>query len=368
MIPQYNPIYSQEEKEALKAFIDTPTWFSEYKKTEEFEELIEKKTQNKYCSVVNNGTIAISIALLACGVEPYHEVIVPDLTMIATANAVKFIGAKPVFCDIETTTGCLDVEQAMRLVTDKTKAIIYVTLNGRMNLKAIELLRLFCLKNRIKLIKDDAQSLGSCDIFGRPLQIENFGDLHTLSFSPHKLISMGQGGCIVTNDDYLGEKVERLKDFGRLVGGEDYHPEFGINSKYTDLQAVLGIEQMKTLTQKINKKREIYDEYYNQLKDAIDKNQIFMFQREGGHTPWFVDAYIRQHYKTDLLEHLFNCGIQTRKMYPVISSCKFYSEFYSNTYWAGEFSDDGFWLPSSLNLTKEDISFICEKIKEYLSK
>ncbi len=131
-----------------------------------------------------------------------------------------------------------------------------MSLNGRG--KYIKEFVKFCKENELYLIEDAAQSFGS-KVDGQFLG--TLGDIGSFSFSPHKIITTGQGGALVTNDEKLHEKIERLKDFGRLQGGADIHDYFGINSKFTDIQAVIGIEQIKKLKERIKRKKEIYLQY-----------------------------------------------------------------------------------------------------------
>jgi perosamine synthetase len=367
-IAQYEPKYTVEDKKALHELIDSDSWFSEFKYVEEFERMLAKQTGNEYAIAVNNGTVAISIVLSALGIRPYDQVIVPDMTMIATANAVSFIGATPVFADIELDTGCLDVDKAIALAESvDARAIIYVTLNGRMNEQAILKLKKYCDDNYIHLIKDDAQSLGSYSDSGLPLQDSSFANTHTLSFSPHKAVSTGQGGAIVTSDEKLYEAYKRMKDFGRLTGGADNHDYFGINSKFTELQASLGISQLKRFDQIIRDKRFIYDSYAERLDR--DSTNIYIKPRNNNTTPWFVDLYIKENLQ-GLAEHLKNNGIGTRKIYPALQNQLCYDKFHNvqigfKPEYSVMLSETVLWLPSSLTLTEDDINKVCDKILEF---
>src|SRR3972149_5175066 len=135
-------------------------WVTEFKKTREFERQIADFTGAKYCSVVSNGTISLTLALIACGIGPGDEVIVPDYTMVASANAVKLAGAEVVFADINPDNLCLDFELMKKAVSPRTKAIMLVTINGRYPSNLEEFVS-FCKEKEIKLIEDAAQSLGS---------------------------------------------------------------------------------------------------------------------------------------------------------------------------------------------------------------
>jgi perosamine synthetase len=362
MIPQYEPLFNREElKNELSNYVISEGWFTEYKNTEEFENKIKEFLGVKYCSLVNNGTISLSLALLAGDIKPGDEVLVPNLTMIATANAVRLIGAIPVFVDVSPENLCMNLLEANKKISPKTKALIYVTLNGRSE-HPLDIQK-FCANNSLFYISDDAQSLGSSYCCG--LNVGTFGDIASFSFSMPKIISTGQGGALVTNDDYFGNKIKKLKDFGRISGGLDIHEEFGINSKFTELQAILGLNQFKTITERIKRKKEIYSLYFDYLKDI--KKIHFITTELYYVTPWFVDIYVEQ--KKELQEYLNSKEIKTRSIYPPLNTQKCYLEHYDLSFpISNEFSNKGIWLPSSLTLTNENIEYICNKIKEFYNE
>lgn len=363
-IDQYHPIYTEDQALAVYDLIKSGSWLSDHVYTAKFESELKKHIGSGFVSCVNNGTIAISLALLAGKITSGDTVLVPNLTMIATSTACEFIGCKVAFCDVDH-TGCLDVDSAIEILkkNKNIRAVIYVTLNGRINERKILELRNYCLKNNILLIKDDAQSLGSFSGDTLSLQSAIYADFHTLSFSPHKIISTGQGGAIVTSNQEYYERVERLKDFGRLNGiGGDIHNFYGINSKFTEIQAVLGLQQLKVLTNRINFKRILFNSYKDKLKHL---KQITFMESCELWTPWFVDIYL---YDADIVvklqSFLNDNGIQTRRMYPQLTSQEIYYDesSYPN---AHNLSNTGLWLPSSFDLKEEQIIYICEKIKEF---
>ena len=180
-IHQMEPWIGKEEKEALVQYMESGGWVTEFQKTNTFETTIKAFTGSKHCIVVNNGTISLSLAALACGIGPGDEVIVPNYTMIATPNALKLIGASPVFVDVEAETLCLDFHLLESAVTTKTKAIILVTANGRYPNIDINKFETFCKNNRLILIEDAAQSLGSFFPDGRHMGC--VGKVGSFSFS-----------------------------------------------------------------------------------------------------------------------------------------------------------------------------------------
>ena len=158
-INQMEPWLGEEEKRAVTEYLDSGGWLTEFRKTREFEKLIADFTGSGYASVVNNGTISLVIALMALGIGDGDEVIVPDFTMIASANAVALVGAKPVLIDIDPSNLCLDLERAEAAITPRTKAVIYVSLNGRCH--DMNKVTALAGKYHLHLLEDAAQSLGS---------------------------------------------------------------------------------------------------------------------------------------------------------------------------------------------------------------
>ena len=343
-INQIEPSFGLEEIEALKQYIISGGWGTEHTYTQQFEQWISKFTGSKYCSVVPNGTMALIISLMSLGIKPDDEVIVPAMSMIATAYAVSFLGAKPVFVDING-SGCLNMDLVKNAITSKTKAILHVSFNGRSN---------DLTDFGLPIIEDSCQSLGS---YYKGRHIGTFGDIGCFSLSPHKIISTGQGGLIVTNNKHIHEIVEHIKDFGRINEG-DHHEYFGINAKFTDFQAVIGLEQLKKINYRIQRKREIYNLYHKELSNVVQ----FLSYQEKGWTPWMIDIYVENPYAFS--EYLLHRGIKTRLMYPTIPSQPLYGlkiPFQE----AEHVARKGIWLPSGITLTDEDIFFVCKIIKGF---
>src|SRR5439155_14790043 len=189
----------------------------------------------------------------------------------------------PVMADINPETLCVDADTVQAVISPRTRALMLVSLNGRFP-SDIDDIRSLCERNGISLIEDAAQAFGS-RYAGQP--IGTYGVIGSFSFSPHKIITTGQGGALVTNDEQLHRRIERLKDFGRDVPGRDVHPFLGWNFKFTDLQAVIGIEQMKRLDERISRKRAMFERYRTAL-GAVDGVQ-FVPTDLSETTPWFMD-------------------------------------------------------------------------------
>ncbi len=358
-IMQMRPWFGEEEKHAVCEYMDEDGFITEYKRTEQFEHLICEYTGARHCVVVNNGTVSLTLAAMAAGIRAGDEVIVPNYTMIATPNSIQIFGAQPVFVDVEATTLCLDIAAVKAAITPRTRAIMLVTANGRYPDAGIKAFEDLTKERSLILIEDAAQSLGSRYPDGRHMGLA--GVAGSFSFSAPKVISTGQGGCVITNDDQIARRLKKLKDFGRSTGGTDVHDEIGYNFKFTELQACVGIEQMKKLPWRVERKKEIYRRYRRSLANL---SQIRFFDQDlSCTTPWFIDVLAER--RDDLQTFLNEKGIGTRVMYPPINK-----QFAYQT--PGEYlvsnliGEKGLWLPSSSQLRDEDVDRICAEIEAFL--
>jgi len=355
-IDQMRPSFDEKEANHLNEYMLSGGWVTEFKKTREFEKMIAEYTGSHFCSVVANGTVSLSIALLACGVGISDEVIVPDYTMVATPNAAELIGAKAVFVDIARNNLCMDFNKMKEAITEKTKAVMLVTINGRYP-DNIEEFVSFCKDNSLWLIEDAAQSLGSKY---NNKHLGTFGDIGSFSFSAPKIITTGQGGALVTDNEELFEKIKKIRDFGRERSGADHYLVKGWNFKFTDIQAIIGIEQMKKLEWRVNRKKEIGQLYETLLKDV---SQIEFIPTNYNNTaPWFFDVLIED--RSSLQQHLKDKNIGTREFYPPLNDEPVYS-LPGNFPITKEISTKGLWLPSSSNLTDEEVVYVCDCIRDY---
>ena len=282
-IGQMEPWFDEKEREALNEYMQAGGWVTEFKKTRQFEDMIAQYTGAAYCSVVSNGTVSLSIALMACGVKVGDEVIVPDYTMVATPNSAELIGAKAVFVDIDRSSLCMDFEKMKAAVTERTKAVLLVSINGR-HPKDMDAFVQFCKESKIWLIEDAAQSLGS---FCNGKHLGRYGDIGSFSFSAPKVITTGQGGALITDNAELFDRIKKIRDFGRLCGGSDQYLVKGWNFKFTDIQAVIGIEQMKKLAWRVSRKKEMGKQYAQFLQN-IPGVELIPTDLEQT-SPWFFD-------------------------------------------------------------------------------
>jgi len=357
-IMQMRPWFGDEEKRALAEYMDEDGFLTEFHRTAAFEEAIAKYTGARHCIVTNNGTISLTLAALATGVKAGDEVIVPNFTMIATPNSVRLFGAQPVFVDVERETLCMDINAARAAISPKTRAIMLVSANGRTPKAGVKAFQDLCAEHGLILIEDSAQSLGSNYPDGT--HIGRKGLVGSFSFSAPKVISTGQGGALITDDDAVAARLRRLKDFGRAKGGNDIHDVIGYNFKFTELQAVIGQEQMKKLPWRVARKREIYRRYKAGLEGV---SEVSFFDQDLEHTtPWFIDVMVDD--RARLEAHLKKAGIGTRVMYPPINRQQAY-DLPGSYPVAEEVGARGLWLPSASQLSDAQVDRITAAIRGF---
>lgn len=352
------PWFGEEERLAVDDYMKSGGFITEFKKTQEFEQHLASYTGAKYCVATNNGTVALTLAALACGIKAGDEVIVPNYTMIATASSLVLIGAKPVFVDVEPSTLCLDLKLVRRFLTPKTKAIILVAANGRSPSYGVEAIKRLCQEKGLIFLEDAAQALGSRHANG--LHVGRSGLAGTFSFSTPKIISTGQGGAVITDDPEINARMRKLKDFGRLTAGTDVHDVVGYNFKFTDIQACIGLAQIKKLEDRIAKKKHIYERYQDGLQNIPDvrliKNDISIT------SPWFVEIITNQ--RSALKSFLEINSIGSRVMYPPLNQQGAFG--IPGEYPISEYiGKSGLWLPSFSQLTDEQISKVCNTIGKF---
>lgn len=355
-VNQMEPWTDEAEVTAMTAYLRSGGWLTEFRKTAEFEEMIAAYTGAKHCVVVANGTVSMAVAYWAKGIGVGDEVLVPDVTMIATPNAVRLVGATPVLVDVEPETLCMDLAEAKRALTPRTRAVALVSLNGRAPDMAAW--RTFCDAHGLFFMEDAAQSLGSRSA---GTHLGRFGDVGSFSFSAPKIITTGQGGALITDDDELAQRMRKIKDFGRVKAGVDWHDMMGQNFKFSDVQAVIGIEQMKKLPWRVARKQAIYRRYEAALKDVVG---VEMLPTRDETAPWFVDIYVRD--PEALRAHLHTCGIGSRPVYPAVHRQPIYaSNAAPGTAFpvAERFCARGLWLPSSSFLDDVTIDRVCAEVR-----
>lgn len=358
LLLQSRPNFNEDEALACYNYLhEGDNFITEFQKTEALEKMISEYIGCKHTIMTTSGNVALIIALMALNISSGDEVIVPNYTMIATINSIKFIGATPIIVDVNSESLTIDLDTIRNNLSSRTKAIMHVSLNNRHN--NLKQITEFCKSQNIFLIEDAAQSLG-CSIDGK--HFGTFGNIGCFSLSTPKIISTGQGGFLTTDDDEIARKIRMIKNFGRQSGGIDIFETFGINFKFTDLQAVIGIEQMKKLPNRVIRMREIFDRYYSNLS-GLDGLKMFAPQSDTW-IPWFIDIFTQK--RDELTNFLKIHNIQTRPTYPEINKTPMYndSKEYPVSKWI---SETGLFLPSHTLLENDQIDHICNLIRVFFA-
>ena len=361
-IPQIQPWIDKRELIELKKVIDS-TYVSESKLTEEFESMTRDMTGSKHAISMCNGTMALFACLKAMKIGIGDEVIVPNLTFVATANAVILSGATPVICEVYFNTFCIDIEEAEKLVTSKTKAIMPVHLYGQS--ADMDKILEFSKKHDIEILEDAAQGVG---VKFNGKHTGTFGKAGVLSYYANKTITCGEGGIVLTDDDDFAKECYRLKNHGRDQKGVFIHDSIGFNFSFTEMQGAIGVSQMKKLPKIILKKKSIYDKYSKELMSIDELKPQFIDERTSP-VFWFV-TYLCKDAK-ELAEYLLESGIQTRKFFyplnlqPCYSNNDIVKNLKGNFKLSKRIYEEGISLPSSYIMTNKEQIYIIDKIKEF---
>lgn len=361
-IEWFYPIVGKAEQENIKKVIKI-NFPNQGIFTKTFEKKISKILKVKYVVAVPSGTVALFMALKALGIGKNDNVVVPNLTFVATANAVTMAGANVILADIDKNNLGICLNSLEKIIKKKKiKAIIPVHISGRGS-NIFEIIKL-ARKNKIKVIEDAAEAFFSKNNFF----LGTFGDVGCFSFSPNKIITTGQGGALVTNNQKLYLNLIRLRDQGRVGkvtgGGEDTIISSGYNFKFTNILSAIGLAQLTKLERRRKKMIWIHRMYQKYLKKN-KKLKFFPFNIKKGEFPLWTD--ISSSKRDKLIKKLKNDGIECRKFWKPLNLVLPYKQssknFPNSTYYANKL----FWLPSNFEINKKDIIKVCNKINNFFS-
>jgi len=364
--PVTEPEIGEEELNNVIEAVRSGWVSSKGKFIEEFENLFARYVGVKYGVATSNGTAALHLALAALGVKPHDEVIVPDLTFAATINAVLYVGAKPIIVDIDPKYWCLSPSNIRGAITSRTKAIIPVHLYGHpCDMDAImEIAERYGLY----VIEDAAEAHGA-EYKGR--KVGSFGHVACFSFYGNKIITTGEGGMCLTNDEELAEKMKILRDHGMDPKKRYWHNVIGFNYRMTNLQAALGVAQLSKIERFIEKKRKIARLYEEELS-SIEGITLHPEMSWAKCVYWLYSILVDRKLgisRDKLAEKLESYGIETRNFFYPLHEMPPYQEYVNLSYPASsDISSRGLNLPSSVKLSEEDITYITRKIKEVLKR
>ena len=326
-----------------------------------FEKRISKLLKVKYVLTCTSGTIAIFLALKAIGVRKKDEVLVPNITFPATLNAISLSGAKPILVDVNKDNLLMSIDDIEKKINKKTKVILPVHISGRgSNIKKIlEIAK----RKKVTVIEDAAEAFMST--FNNKF-LGTFGKVGCFSFAPNKIITTGQGGAIVTNDQLIYKKILRLKDQGRVgptTGGEDNYISIGYNFKFTNLQASLGLSQLDSIEKRVKTLKNHYQFYKKNIKE--NKNfKIIKFDLKKGELPLWTDVVCSKRNK--LFKYLASKKVFCRYFWQPINMCKPYKKSFSGLKNSKDLQKKLMWLPSSLKMKKHELMKVCKLINKFI--
>lgn len=327
-----------------------------------FESEFAQLIGSKFAITTSSCTGALHLALLALGVGQGDEVIIPELTWVATASAVRYVGATPVFADVDSKTWTLCEESLRSLINEKTRAIIPVHLYGYpANMDSICRI---AADYDIKIIEDAAPAVGAT--FDRK-HVGTFGDFGCFSFQGAKMLVTGEGGMLVTNDEDLFKKAWKFQDHGRKPG-TFWIDQIGYKYKMSNLQAAFGLGQLKRIENQIQKKRKINEWYREDLKDI----GTIRFQSEFTNSKsicWMTSIEISDDCVIDrdtVIQHLYSNGIDSRPVFPAISQYPIWNKKQQANTIAKKIGDSSINLPSGVLLSRNSVSKVSEVLRRIL--
>jgi perosamine synthetase len=376
MIPIAKPYLIEEDARAAYDVI-LSGWITQGPKVQEFEEKFAAYVGSKYAVAVSSCTTALHLAMIISEIKAGDEVICPSMSFIATANSIRYVGATPVFAEIQPENYNLDIADVERRITKKTKAILLVHQIGMpANIDAFKKL---CSNYNLRLIEDAACAIGSAY---KGEKIGSHSDLVCFSFHPRKVISTGDGGMITTSNENYYQRLKQLRQHGMSVNDRTRHEsnkvifeeylELGYNYRMTDIQAAVGIKQLEKLDWLVNERRKIAGYYIQQLQD-IDCLRL-PAEEEGYYTNYQSFSICLKDNcpvsRNELMDRLLDSGIAARRGIMTAHRESAYKNFYGQCRLpvSEDASDRGILIPLYIPMSQEQMDEICTSIRKILRK
>jgi perosamine synthetase len=376
MIPVNEPRLGDRELEYISECVRTGWVSSGGRFINEFEERWAAYCGRRYGIAVSNGTAALQLAVACLGLQPGDEVILPTFTIVSCALAVIYNGGVPVVVDSEPRTWCLDVHQAEKKITHRTRAIMPVHIYGH----PVDMDPLLDLAERygLAIIEDAAEAHGAEYLSTRNgsesgwRRCGSFGTLSCFSFYANKLITTGEGGMVLTDDPQLAEKARSMRNLCFQSDRRFYHEALGYNFRLTNLQAALGLAQLERMDQIVTHKRWMGQEYTRRLRD-ITNLELPVEEQWARSVYWMYGAVLCEEVDMDASElgrRLRDHGVETR---PFFLGMHEQPAFHLRGLFLGErypvaerLARRGLYLPSGSALTEDQLEHVCEAVGKVL--
>jgi len=360
-IPISKPSIGGREKELVLDAIESGWVSSIGEYIDRFERQFADYCGVEYALAVSNGTTGLHLAFAALDLKPGDEVIIPDLTFVATANAVAYTGATPVLADIDPETLCLSAESVKELVTPRTKAIVPVHLYGHP--ADMGALAQIADARGIPLIEDAAEAHGA-EYKGR--KVGGLGKCGVFSFYGNKIITTGEGGMLTTNDRDYWQRARLLRDHAMSPTQRYFHDERGYNYRITNLQAAIGVAQLERIDDFLGRRAEIFD-WYSQEIPSSDRLRLNRVKNWAKSSYWMICLEVDTFdvaKRDEFMKRLKSRGIDSRPYFCTMSAMPMYRQAPLPT--AARKAQIGLNLPSFYELTREDVRRICAGVREVI--
>jgi perosamine synthetase len=318
----------------------------------EFESLFAATHERPAAVSTASGTAALHLAMVALGLGPGDEVLVPALTFVATANAVRYVGATPVIVDVDPSSYTIDPQCAAAAVTERTRALVAVHLFGHP--AEMDAICALARRHDLAIVEDAAQALGSRY---RDRRCGTLGDIGCFSFNGNKIITAGGGGMVLCDDPERLDRIRRLSFQGRRAGTYEYlHDEVGFNYSLSNLHAAIGLAQLEQLEQLVTRRRRVAARYAEALHDVADLT--FTAEPPWGHSNYWlmsvrIDAAFNSRSREDIARALDRAGVEARPFFTPLPDIGAHRS-QAHLPVARRLHAEGLILPSSSNLTNED--------------
>ncbi len=365
-IPVNEPLLNGNEKKYLNECIDTGWISSEGPFVKRLEEGMAAYVGRKYASAVCNGTAALDLAVEALGLQPGDEVVMPAFTIISCVLCLVRRGIKPVLVDADANTWNMDVNQIESKITPKTRAIMVVHIYGLpVDMDAVMQI---AENHGLMVIEDAAEAHG---LAYRGKKCGSFGDISIMSFYPNKHVTTGEGGMVLTDDAGLAERCDSFKNLCHKQGYRFVHEELGFNYRMSNIQAAVGVAQLEKIEEHLARKREIGHFYQQAFRENTRFQKPLEATEYANNIYWVFGLVMRPEDKKsarEIMAELADQGIGCRPFFypmhlqPALQKLGLFAgEHYPVAEWL---YDKGFYIPSGLALTDEQMEYIAKKVNE----
>jgi perosamine synthetase len=362
-IPISKPFIGTRERELVLDALDSGWVSSIGKYIDEFEANFARYCGTEYALAVSNGTTGLHLALAALDLRPGDEVIVPDLTFVATANAVAYTGATPVIADIDADTLCIDPASVKSLISERTKAIIPVHLYGHP--ADMDALTEIGETHGVDIVEDAAEAHGA-EYRGR--RVGGLGKCGVFSFYGNKVITTGEGGMLTTNDREFYQRAKRLRDHAMSPQRRYFHEERGFNYRITNLQAALGVAQLERIGDFLDRRTEIMGWYNAEIAttDSVRLNRVKNWAKSAFWMVCLEVDWLDETRRDAFMQALKARGIDTRPYFCTLSSMPMYQQLALPV--SARKARTGLNLPSFYDLTKPQVQRIAADVNALLKE